>query len=109
MVAVLLAEFASGVEEATDTVLVKELDVVGRMEAVTVTVPPTGILPRLQVIVPLANAQVPCVAVADKKVTFAGRTFVQMTEVAAAGPLLTTTVENGNVMYSTAEKEVADV
>ena len=54
---------------------------------VTIALPPTARLPRLQFTGPLP-LQLPCVVVADTKATPAGSVSATVTFVAAAGPLL---------------------
>ena len=59
---------------------------VGVTTIVTVAVPPEASVPRLQVTVPDASAQVPCVVEAETKFSVAGTTSVTVTPVASFGP-----------------------
>ncbi len=72
-------------------VIVPMLVAVGMTTMVTVAVPPTANVPSEQTTVAVI-VQVPCVAVADTKVTPAGSVSVSVTPVAGLGPLLLVTI-----------------
>ena len=89
----LLAEFGSLLVELTVAVLLAltaELNVDALTLIAIVASPPAPIVPRLQVTVPAACEQVPCVVDTEAKVTCAGSGSLTVTPRAVAGPLLLT-------------------
>ena len=92
-VEVLLAGIGSDSAEATDAVLVKVVGAPGVLTAIsTFAFADLAILPRLQVTVPEACVHVPCVGIAERKVTPAGSVSVSVTPVAVDGPKLWTSM-----------------
>ena len=82
----LLARLMSVAAELTLAVLVIEPWLCGTTLIETLALPPFAIVPRSQVTVPDACAQVPCEGVAETKVTPAGSVSVSCVDVALDGP-----------------------
>ena len=86
----LFGRLGSGTELVTVAELLSVPAVVGMTLMVTVAVPLLASVPRAQVTL-LVPLQLPCEAVAETKVTFAGSASEVVTPVAASGPLLVAT------------------
>jgi len=93
-VVVALAELFAGVGSVTALVTLTDAFTVPLAVVVTITVAVTvatlAIVPMVQVIVPAASVHVPCVAVPETNVTFAGTGTVAVTPVAGDGPAFVT-------------------
>jgi hypothetical protein len=85
-VSVLLAEFGSGDELLTWTVLITVPLFLAVTSIVTVTEPPLGISPSVQVTVPSDWEQLPAVEVTETKRTLLESASVSSTSVAVSSP-----------------------
>src|SRR2546422_700837 len=85
-VAELFARFGSATAEETVAELAKGPLVCGLATIVTVAKAPLARAPRLQVTTPATWVELPCDAVAETKLIFAGKASVKVTLVAVAGP-----------------------
>ena len=92
-VATLLARFGSVSFAFTLAVLVIVPVDLGVTTIVTLNTAATGNEPKSHIMVPPALPQVPCVGVAETKVTPGGRVSVMLIPVAAEGPPLVTVIK----------------
>src|SRR5919109_4852760 len=108
-VSVLLAEFGSGDEVLTWTVLITVPLRLAVTLIVTVTVPPLGISPSEHVTVPSASLHAPAVELTETKRTFSGRVSVSPTERAEPGPEFVTARVYENALPRTTGSAESDL